>query len=138
LNSDEQFNVYACETVGDCVFVCSIDPLDPGVACTCQTCSFGCDLADAVLPITSANYIMIENDREDPNTLVEGPEVDAIRVTVPVCGDGITEGPEECDDGNTASGDGCSETCTIEPEDLDGDGVPDDVDNCPNSDLDSS
>ena len=28
-----------------------------------------------------------------------------------VCGDGATAGDEECDDGNTVSGDGCSSTC---------------------------
>ncbi len=32
----------------------------------------------------------------------------------PVCGDGVVESPEECDDGNTVSGDGCSATCKIE------------------------
>ena len=57
LNSDEQFKVYACESPGNCVFVCSVDPLDPGVNCTCETCSFGCDLADADVPITCARYI---------------------------------------------------------------------------------
>jgi len=31
-----------------------------------------------------------------------------------VCGDGIIEGAEACDDGNTNSGDGCSSTCTLE------------------------
>ena len=35
--------------------------------------------------------------------------------TVVVCGDGLTQGTEECDDGNTASNDGCSSTCTDEP-----------------------
>ena len=35
--------------------------------------------------------------------------------TVVVCGDGLTQGTEECDDGNTASNDGCSATCTDEP-----------------------
>jgi len=33
---------------------------------------------------------------------------------VPVCGNGIVEGTEQCDDGNTINGDGCSATCTIE------------------------
>jgi len=34
---------------------------------------------------------------------------------VPPCGDGFLSLPEEqCDDGNTASGDGCSESCTVE------------------------
>ncbi len=31
-----------------------------------------------------------------------------------LCGDGIVEPPEECDDGNTISGDGCSAFCTLE------------------------
>ena len=32
----------------------------------------------------------------------------------PFCGDGIKNGSEECDDGNTVDGDGCSANCTIE------------------------
>src|SRR5690625_7808482 len=31
-----------------------------------------------------------------------------------VCGDGILSDGEECDDGNTTNGDGCSSTCEIE------------------------
>ena len=31
-----------------------------------------------------------------------------------MCGDGKVGATEECDDGNTASGDGCSPTCTNE------------------------
>jgi cysteine-rich repeat protein len=31
----------------------------------------------------------------------------------PVCGDGVMEGTEECDDGNQDPGDGCEENCTI-------------------------
>ena len=31
-----------------------------------------------------------------------------------VCGDGVTEGNETCDDSNTVSGDGCSANCLIE------------------------
>ncbi|CAI2379520.1 unnamed protein product [Moneuplotes crassus] len=30
------------------------------------------------------------------------------------CGDGTVETPEQCDDSNTISGDGCSSTCTLE------------------------
>ncbi|MGH0034192.1 MAG: DUF4215 domain-containing protein [Myxococcota bacterium] len=33
----------------------------------------------------------------------------------PVCGDGFLTGGEVCDDGNTASGDGCSNACETEP-----------------------
>jgi uncharacterized repeat protein (TIGR01451 family) len=32
----------------------------------------------------------------------------------PVCGNGTTEAPEACDDGNVVSGDGCSATCVLE------------------------
>jgi len=32
-----------------------------------------------------------------------------------VCGDGIPNPGETCDDGNTAPGDGCSATCQVEP-----------------------
>ncbi len=32
----------------------------------------------------------------------------------PVCGNGIREAGEQCDDGNTTSGDGCSATCQVE------------------------
>ena len=31
-----------------------------------------------------------------------------------VCGDGVVEGSEACDDGNTADDDGCSGTCQQE------------------------
>jgi cysteine-rich repeat protein len=33
----------------------------------------------------------------------------------PPCGDGIVDPGQECDDGNTATGDGCSPICTFEP-----------------------
>src|SRR5262245_6563357 len=48
--------------------------------------------------------------------------------TVPVCGDGIVNGTEECDDGNDRFCDGCTPTCQIEtPCD---DGNPCTVDSC--------
>jgi cysteine-rich repeat protein len=34
---------------------------------------------------------------------------------IAVCGNGILETGEECDDGNNLNGDGCSALCTIEP-----------------------
>jgi cysteine-rich repeat protein len=40
-----------------------------------------------------------------------------VNVTIhnPACGNTAIEGTEQCDDGNTTSGDGCSGTCTVEP-----------------------
>jgi cysteine-rich repeat protein len=48
----------------------------------------------------------------------------------PCCGDGVKEGDEECDDGNTADGDGCSAECTIEPPPCCGDGVREGDEEC--------
>ena len=31
-----------------------------------------------------------------------------------ICGNGVTEGNEQCDDGNTVAGDGCGATCLVE------------------------
>lgn len=49
-----------------------------------------------------------------------------------VCGDGNREDPEQCDDGNLQSGDGCSSTCTIE---LCGNGVIDLNEQCDDGNL---
>ncbi len=37
-----------------------------------------------------------------------------VDVETAVCGNGKAEWPEECDDGNTNDGDGCSSTCTLD------------------------
>ncbi|APR80178.1 Multiple EGF-like-domain protein 3 precursor [Minicystis rosea] len=38
-----------------------------------------------------------------------------VNVSLATCGDGITGGGEQCDDGNTTDGDGCSALCKLEP-----------------------
>lgn len=48
----------------------------------------------------------------------------------PVCGNGIVQGPEFCDDGNLVNGDCCSDTCAVEsgsPEGPNGDATCTDV-----------
>lgn len=45
-------------------------------------------------------------------------EAEAVVVAEPAavcasCGDGVVEGPEACDDGNSANGDGCDANCTV-------------------------
>lgn len=39
---------------------------------------------------------------------------DNAQCVVPECGNGVKEGPETCDDGNTTAGDGCDADCQIE------------------------
>jgi TonB family protein len=38
------------------------------------------------------------------------------KAEAPVCGDRLVAGDEQCDDGNTVNGDGCSSTCRLEPK----------------------
>ncbi|MFH0836445.1 MAG: DUF4215 domain-containing protein, partial [Candidatus Micrarchaeota archaeon] len=56
----------------------------------------------------------------------------------PVCGNGIKEGNEECDDGNLENGDGCSSECLIEiPEPVCGDGVIEGDEQCDDGNTES-
>ena len=41
-------------------------------------------------------------------------DMGAYELPGPICGDGILDDAEECDDGNTVDGDGCSSTCHVE------------------------
>jgi cysteine-rich repeat protein len=43
------------------------------------------------------------------------PEPPVDENPAPCCGDGHLDGGEQCDDGNTTNGDGCSATCQMEP-----------------------
>ena len=76
-----------------------------------------------------------ESDALDPNDPISG-------TACVVCGDGrVDEEFEDCDDGNTEDGDGCSARCTVDRGflcgdegcsfDTDADGVANEVDNCP-------
>lgn len=51
------------------------------------------------------------------------------------CGDGVIDSNEECDDGNSDDGDGCSSTCQIEPEPTCGDGVMDANEQCDDGNI---
>ena len=49
-----------------------------------------------------------------------GEFVVSVVCPVPECGNGIEEGDEQCDDGNTIEGDGCENDCTLTPDCGDG------------------
>jgi cysteine-rich repeat protein len=57
------------------------------------------------------------------------------RVTQPVCGNGVLEEGEACDDGNNVDGDGCSADCMIEKKPVCGDGVLDPGEECDDGNL---
>ncbi|TMA30340.1 MAG: DUF4215 domain-containing protein [Deltaproteobacteria bacterium] len=78
-----------------------------------------CDKQCQTIPIACGNGIVQPGEQcEPPNTntcdaschTVEFP----VEFPVEFCGDEILESNEECDDGNTVSGDGCSSDCRIE------------------------
>ena len=46
------------------------------------------------------------------------------------CGDGMVDENEECDDGNTEGGDGCSASCQQEQQSYCGDGMVDENEEC--------
>ncbi len=52
---------------------------------------------------------------DSPNAKANGSYSMTLSLESASCGDGVVSGAEQCDDGNLASGDGCSPTCQIEP-----------------------
>ncbi len=60
-------------------------------------------------------YVEVEEDGQ--NATISSYELRG-SMAVSVCGNGILETPigEQCDDGGTANGDGCSSTCHVEPD----------------------
>lgn len=59
-------------------------------------------------------YLLVDGHR-DGSTDYGGPYSLDVTVSPASCGNGVLDGGEQCDDGNTTSGDGCSSTCRIEP-----------------------
>lgn len=73
--------------------------------------------ADTDPPATSDPTTTIDPDSSssDPSTTTTTPpDDDDVMTTVPepVCGNGVREDPEQCDDGNLEAGDGCEPDCT--------------------------
>lgn len=93
-----------------------------GIACTVDSCGglLGCES-------TPDDSLC---DDQDPTTsdMCNVSIGQCVNTIIQVCGNLVLETPEECDDGNTTSGDGCSAECTIEP--FCGDGILDPGEQC--------
>ena len=62
-------------------------------------------------------FVLTRTPPETTSTLIITTTSTIVGVTTtmpPSCGNDVIEAGEECDDGNTVSGDGCSSTCTLE------------------------
>lgn len=62
---------------------------------------------------TGTYYLKVEEYNN--NALIPAYELVVESFRADQCGNGVKEGTEQCDDGNTAAGDGCTGTCTFEP-----------------------
>ncbi|MBV9949858.1 MAG: DUF4215 domain-containing protein, partial [Myxococcales bacterium] len=78
--------------------------------------------ADASIPDAAASeaslFVFVDAAAEAADSRVADGACDGDvceQAPVPVCGDGIVNGTEQCDDGNAKSGDGCSDACRLEP-----------------------
>jgi cysteine-rich repeat protein len=60
-------------------------------------------------------YYVVVDGHFGSGTLNQGPYRLDLRVTPAVCGNGVIEGTETCDDGGTDANDGCDAACQLEP-----------------------
>lgn len=89
-----------------------------GCSSTCQTeraaCGNGVFELWAYETCDDGNQITEKCDYGLTQCRVCNAECRLVAGVVSVCGDGIVNGPETCDDGNTTNGDGCNDTCKFE------------------------
>jgi cysteine-rich repeat protein len=95
---DANGNIPACGVVG--TSTATVQAFAPTV--TVSTAS----------PVTSAATISASAGVATTTTMSTAAQCFA--AVAPACGDGVVGGVEQCDDGNTLSGDGCSATCQNE------------------------
>jgi cysteine-rich repeat protein len=78
------------------------------------TCLEGSETGGDVLELTLDAYTDLTVVVEAIDPFQAGPFEVPVVFSPYGCGDGLREDPEQCDDGNIASGDGCSAGCTAE------------------------
>ncbi|MFA6254638.1 MAG: VWA domain-containing protein [Patescibacteria group bacterium] len=82
----------------------------------CNECQWGSCITTQSCGDGAVNGREICDDGSQYNGVYGHCNSDCTGPTPSVCGNDALEGNEACDDGNTVNGDGCSENCTIEPE----------------------
>ncbi|MBK6517908.1 MAG: DUF4215 domain-containing protein [Polyangiaceae bacterium] len=95
-------------TSGDgCNSQCLIELTFPCAGVSEDCASAFCDPAN--------NTCACDNDADCPNGELCDEAPAPNDCVVSICGDGLITGAEECDDGDTDAGDGCDDTCGVEP-----------------------
>jgi len=77
----------------------------------CKPVPVGGGVSDLVFPVVAKQtaYVIVDGVAGKSGAFTLDVVIDAT-----ACGDGTSQWPEQCDDGNTVAGDGCSPTCTLE------------------------
>jgi cysteine-rich repeat protein len=120
INATESVRGYTLETKEHVFFVCN-DINSSGTGWNCSLADFDQDgYTEGIMqPFNYSNGIIFYKLPCDscPGINNTGRDTDGDgydNACDPICGDGVVEGYEECDDGNLASGDGCSDVCLLE------------------------
>ena len=100
---------------------CPADAFEPSTT-VCRAAADQCDVAESCTGSTAAcpaDTLQDDGTSCDDGAACTVPDVCVAGVcqgTTVICGDGTTQGGcgEQCDDGNTTSGDGCSAECQLE------------------------
>lgn len=72
----------------------------------------GCDAGAVTLPVKAGApvFVIVDGEGSKPTGKF------SLSLSLDGCGNGVLEGPEQCDDGDGESGDGCSDACAVECE----------------------
>lgn len=93
--------------------VCGDGKIDPGESCDDGNVNSG-DGCDSLCKTEAAPAPDPDSDPDPDPDPEPDPDPDPEADPEPVCGDGLLQDAEECDDGNLDPGDGCSETCLVD------------------------
>lgn len=121
--------VYALELLDSCVFRAEVAPVDVEYdpAVTLQTECGVFDVSDVCVNTGAAagiEQLTVALESGTYHLVVDGADETSgafhlsVTCNPPACGDEVVSpwAGEECDDGNTVEGDGCSDTCSFEPQ----------------------
>ncbi len=97
--------------------------------------------ADPAAPVTTftcdaaGDALLLHSLSDGDPACADARQLSVTCVQPPVCGDGLVEGDESCDDGNLLDGDGCSALCAIELAPVCGDGLVEGSESCDDGNL---